>query len=275
MIKRVLSVALIAVMGVACTKSGDDSPVKPTPDNGGKHYVKSIDMYVGDPTVADGLEYIGESIEFKLDDKSRIVNLQGVEYDGDRVVDVYTDIKFEYDNSNGLTITANYDGEVIVAECELNDRGAITSATYPGYEDMEGVMENFEYNTKGELVRYTLVYGGMIIYAYEYEWVDGNIHRITSTDEEYGVEVVCTYTDEPNPYNIDLFYAYAWTMPMLCEVILIHDGLFGNVNRSMLKSYVDNSWGEEISFELLHKFDKNGLVEYSSDGDATIKYRCF
>ena len=277
MIKRVLGIALIAVMGVACTeKSGDDNPVKPSPDSSTKHYVKSIDMYDGDPTVSGDLEYIGESIVFTLDEKNRIVNTRGVEYSNGQIVDVYADIKFDYDDENSkLAITADYDGEVIVVNCELNDRGAITSATYSGYEDMEGLIENFEYNAMGELVRYTVVYYGMVIYSYEYEWEDGNIRRISSTDEEYGVDVVCTYTDEPNPYNIDTFYAYAWTMPMLCEMVIIHDGFFGNVNRSMLATYVDNSWGEEISFELSHKFDNRGLIEYTYDGDVVLKYECF
>jgi hypothetical protein len=106
----------------------------------------------------------------------------------------------------------------------------------------------------------------------DYEWKDGNIVGITS--EDMAINDIFTYTDEPNPYNIDMFYAYAWNMPMLAEVILIHDGLFGNTNRSMLKSCRISISDEEVYEEFTHKF-KDGLVEYTKYEDAIIRYRCF
>ena len=77
MIKRVIGVALIAVIGAACTEKGGDNPAKPEPSNGEKHYVESIDIYYDDTSASDVVSP-GESIEFKLDDKNRITKLKTV-----------------------------------------------------------------------------------------------------------------------------------------------------------------------------------------------------
>ena len=271
MIKRVLGAMLVVAMGVACTeKRGDDDVTKPSPGNG-KHYVKSIDMYEGDPEAEGGLEYCGESIEFELDNKNRITRIMGKETNNGGV-DIYTDIKLEYDNSGGLTVKTYIEGEETIINCELNDRGAITSATYVVDGEAEDLVENFVYNKNGELTLYSLVYAGMVAYSLEYEWMDGNIVKITS--EDLGIADSCTYTDEPNPYNIDTFYFYAWDMPLLCEFLLVHDGLLGNINRSMLKSYSTSVYGEDICETIIHKF-KNGLVDYTIYDDIILKYKCF
>ena len=273
MIKRVIGVALIAVIGAACTEKSGDNPAKPEPSNGEKHYVKSIDMYVGDPAASGDLEYIGESIEFTLDEKSRIVNTRGVEYLDGQVVDVFADIKFEYnDNNNEVVIKADYYGESLIARCELNDRGAVTRARYEGIDDFEMVEERFEYNDEGELQTYVLSIGGREYYRFNYAWEDGNLARVYFADGTLVNE--CTYTDEPNPYNIDMSYSYYITMPVLFELTLIHDGFLGKTNRSMLTSCVDYGWGEE-RWDVSHKFDNRGLVEYSYDGDVVLKYECF
>ena len=271
MIKRVLGAMLVVAMGVACTeKRGDDNVSKPLPDNG-KHYVKSIDMYEGDPEVEGGLEYCGESIEFELDNKNRITRIMGKQtYNGG--VDTYADTKLEYDNSGGLMVKTNIDGEEAIINCELNDRGAITSATYTINGEAEDLVENFIYNKDGELTLYSLVYAGIVVYSLEYEWRGGNIVKITS--EDLGVADSCTYTDEPNPYNIDTFFCYAWEMPILCEFLPVHDGFLGNINRSMLKSYSTNVYGDEIHETIIHKF-KNGLVDYTIYDDVVLKYKCF
>lgn len=273
MIKRVIGVALIAVIGAACTEKGGDNPAKPEPSNGEKHYVKSIDIYYDDTSASDVVSP-GESIVFELDDKNRITNIKGVEYnDANEVVDTYADIKFKYsDDSRSLIITTTMDDMDFAAVCDLNDRGAITTARWQSPEELCGLVEDFVYNDKGELVTYTLSMGNMVEMSFDYEWKDGNIVKIISEDIE--VNDVCTYTDEPNPYNIDMFYAYAWNMPMLAEVILIHDGLLGNTNRSMLKSYSTNLYGEEINEVIDHKF-KDGLVDYTIYDDTIFKYRCF
>lgn len=275
MIKRVMPLVLILLLGVHCTKRGDSNPTGPTPGGGTKSYVKAVDIYMGDVTTEEAEHpFLRESIEFKLDSKNRITNIRGVEYnDANEIVDEYADINLDYnDGDYTLMVTTTMDGEDVAVECDLNDRGAITTARWMSPEDVVGLVEDFVYNDSGELVTYTLSLGNMVGISLDYEWKDGNIVGITS--EDMSINDSFTYIDEPNPYNIDMFYAYAWNMPMLAEVILIHDGLFGNTNRSMLKSCRISISGEEVYEEFTHKF-KDGLVEYTKYEDAIIRYRCF
>ena len=261
--KKILLTALIALLGIGCVKPNDDTPT-PQPEESGKRYVKAIEFCGLNPETNELTSY-EEFIEFDYDSKNRIVEIRGVEYDGTKVADLYTKINFNYnDDNNTLNIKANFDGETIDIDCELNERGAVETATY-NMEDMTDITENFVYNDRGELTTYSMVYSGVILISLEYEWKDGNIVRISTPyeDEEYNSYAEFTYTTEENPYNVDLFYSYHSVMPLLCECILIHDGLLGNTNRSLLASYKECYYDEVYEECISHKFNSRGLVDYS------------
>lgn len=265
--------ALIAVVGVACTEKSGDGPTKPAPGVDGKHYVEAIETYMGDTTTEEAEKpFLHEAILFDLDSKNRITNTRCKEYnDANEVVDEYANIKFEYsDDSSSLTIKTVVEDYDVVVECDLNDRGAITTARWTSPVDLIGMVETFEYNDSGELVNYKLGYGARVGMSLDYVWENGNIVRITSE----GVDDTFTYTAEPNPYNVDLFYAYAWNAPLLTKFIVIHDGILGNTNRSMLTGLKTTYDGEEIAEEIDHEF-KDGLVEYTRYDDALLRYVCY
>lgn len=268
-LRTVLGIVLIAVMSVACVKKGNNTQ-KPQPAEG-KHYVKSIELY------DENFEPYNESIEFRLDSKKRIISIEGIERTEGVTEFVYSSADFTYGNNNDLTIECDFDGEQITINCELNDRGAIAHAVYEGSAaEMAGVEENFTYNNDGELVIYDMVYMNYVLYSMEYEWKDGNIARIEVTSGgEYEGEIVCNYTDEPNPYNIDMFYSYSWTMPFLCEIILFNDGLLGNTNRSLLANTTDTTISDDCKTVLTHKFNSNGLLDYTIYEDTILKFICF
>lgn len=273
--KKIFLATLVALLGIGCVKTNDDTPA-PQPEESGKRYVKAIEFCKLTPETNELTSY-QEFIEFDYDAKNRIVEIRGVEYDGAKVADLYTKINFNYnDDNNILNIRANFDGETINVDCELNERGAVETATY-NMKDMTDITENFVYNDRGELTTYSMVYSGVILISLEYEWKDGNIVRISTPyeDEEYNSYAEFTYTTEENPYNIDLFYSYHSVMPLLCEYILIHDGLLGNTNRSLLANYRECYYNEVYEESISHIFNTNGLVDYTriSDDDC-IRYIC-
>ena len=64
-------------------------------------------------------------------------------------------------------------------------------------------------------------------------------------------------------------------MPFICEIILFNDGLLGNTNRSLLADTTDTTISDDCKTVLTHKFNSNGLLDYTKYEDTILKFICF
>lgn len=260
-VKSMFGALLIAAMSIACGKDGGTT----TPKDEGNDtllYVKNINAYDGIPTNGD----INSQVIFGIDSQKRINSMRSVA--GNETI---FDVDIEYSGSTA-TVTFALDGESGTVNCELNDKGAITSATYD-VDEMAGFVESFTYNDANEMQSYKATYMGMELMSLEYEWRDGNIYKVTYCQDDYTEVVTHTYTADVNIYNIDPFHGFTWNAPYISELLAVNDGLFGKRNRNFVKSVTMNG---ESMYEIGYSFKTNGELEYANiDGDGYMTFDCF
>lgn len=260
-VKSMFGALLIAAMSIACGKDGGTTTPK---DEGNDKllYVKNINAYDGIPTNGD----IYSQVIFGIDSQKRINSMRSVA--GNETI---FDVDIEYSGSTA-TVTFTLDGESGTVNCELNDKGAITSATYD-IDEMAGFVESFTYNDANEMQSYKATFMGMELMSLEYEWRDGNIYKVTYREDDYTGVVTHTYTAEVNIYNIDPFHGFTWIAPYISELLAVNDGLFGKRNNNFVKSVTMNG---ESMYEIGYSFKSNGELEYANiDGDGYMTFDCF
>ena len=260
-VKSIFGALLIAAMSIACGKDGGTTSPKDE-SNDTLLYVKSINAYDDIPTNGD----IDSQVIYELDSQKRINTMRSIA-GNETIYDV--DIKY---SGSTATVTFVLDGESGTVNCELNDKGAITSATYD-IDEMAGFVETFTYNDANEIQLYKAMFMGMELMSLEYEWRDGNIYKVTYREDDYTEVFTHTYTAEANIYNIDPFHGFTWITPNICELLAVNDGLFGKRNHNFVKSVTMNG---ESMYEIIYSFKANGEVEYANmDGDGYMTFDCF
>lgn len=146
--KRVLLMALMAVgmLGVSCSKSGDDSP---KPEENKTYLLKKVTGYE-----KDGNQTYGPYItEYSYDDKNRLTaitsesNFTKFSYDANGNL---TKVEYDLGASSKGNVTYTYSGNKVTASngnvFTLNDKKQVTSVAY------ETTREDYSYDASGNTI---------------------------------------------------------------------------------------------------------------------------